>query len=422
MAKWYNYLAPYSPLAGSATIYDQLLGEGAMSRRRRKGKIQSSDNIAGLDGAPDYIRNMAEVGRDENGYIKSKAAARGAGFTNKEIATEYADYFKMMEARSYENQLWQERESMQGQVLQAKQAGLNPSLMYGSGASASGGSPQTSDGVSVDGGSQYDEFGGAFSVIESMFGLAQTANELQRGVRQQANEDEQQKNNNKITEANVETAEAQAEAAKANARKSNAEAAGQEFSNSTQSERWDMEQSRFRLEQMQARWDIKLTKKNYEAAEQSIEKSKEELRQMKAKFPLELEKLDAEIDKILSDEDLNRQQIQNLITEEIGLSLKNGELGLSNSLKTFGREYGIEDPDLASMLYYAHNHMTPEVFESYVAGLNQIKINHLGHDIGEQNSLWGYFIDIRRMRNAVSARNRAKKEKPKEPEKPLDAD
>lgn len=241
MATWYNYLAPYSPLAGSSTLFDQLAGEGAMSRRRRKGKIQSSDNIAGLDSAPEYIQHMAQVGRDENGNIKSKAAARGSGFTNKEIATEYADYSKMMEARAYENELWQERESMQGQVQQAKQAGLNPALMYGSGASVSGGSPQTSDGVSVDGGSEFDEFGGAFSVIDSMFGLAQTANELQRGVRQQANEDKQQENNNKITDANVVTAEAQAEAAQAQARKANAEAAGQEFSNTTQSERWSME-------------------------------------------------------------------------------------------------------------------------------------------------------------------------------------
>ena len=145
MAKWYNYFSPYSPLAGSSTLYDLLAGEGAMSRRRRKGKIQSSDTIAGLDTAPQYIQNMAQVGRDENGDISSKSALRGAGFTNKEIATEAADFAKMQEARAYENSLWQERESMQGQVQQAKQAGLNPALMYGSGASASGGSPQTSE-------------------------------------------------------------------------------------------------------------------------------------------------------------------------------------------------------------------------------------------------------------------------------------
>lgn len=409
MAKWYNYLSPYSPLAGSSTLYDMLASEGAMSRRRRKGKIQSSDTIAGLDASPEYIRNMAQVGRDENGDISSKSALRGAGFTNKEIATEAADFAKMQEARVYENQLWQERESMQGQVQQAKQAGLNPALMYGSGASASGGSPQTSDGVSVDGGSQYDEFGGAFSVIENMFGLAQTANELQRGIRQQSNEDRQQDNNDKISAANVVTAEAQAEAAKAQARKSNAEAAGQEFSNSTQQERWDMEQSRFKLEQIQARWDIKLTRKNYEAAEQSIEKSKEELKQMREKFPLELEKLYADIDKVLADTELSRQQACNLISEQTGQTLKNEEQNLKNQLLIFGRQYGIEDPAMASMLVYAHDHMDPDVFEDYVAGLNQLKINHGGHDIGEQNSLWGYFIDIRRMRNLVSAHRKSDK-------------
>lgn len=407
MSKWYNYFSPYSPLAGSATLYDMLAGEGAMSRRRRKGKIQSSDNIAGLDVAPEYIRNMAQVGRDENGDISSKSALRGAGFTNKEIATEAADFAKMQEARAYENQLWQERESMQGQVQQAKQAGLNPALMYGSGVSASGGSPQTSDGLSVDGGSQYDEFGGAFSVIENMFGLAQTANELQRGVRQQENEDRQQDNNDKISAANVETAQAQAEAAKASARKLIAEAAGQEFSNSTQQDRWNMEQSRFRLEQIQARWDIRLTRKNYEAAEQSIEKSKEELRQMREKFPSELEKLYADIDKILADTELSRQQASNLITEQLGQSLKNNEQGLKNSLTLFGRQYGVDDPAMATLLMYAHEHMEPDVFEDYVAGLNQLKINHGGHDIGEQNSLWGYFIDIRRMRNLVSARKKS---------------
>ena len=409
MAKWYNYLSSYSPLAGSSTLYDALAGEGAMSRRRRKGKIQSSDIIAGLDAAPEYIQNMARVGRDENGDISSKSALRGAGFTNKEVATEAADFAKMQEARAYENQLWQERESMQGQVQQAKQAGLNPALMYGSGASASGGSPQTSDGVSVDGGSQYDEFGGAFSVIENMFGLAQTANELQRGIRQQSNEDRQQDNNDKIAEANVETAEAQAEAAKANARKANADAAGQEYLNTTQPERWNMEQARFKLEQIQARWDIKLTRKNYDAAEQSIEKSKEELKQMREKFPTELNKLYADIDKVFADTELSRQQACNLIAEQTGQSLKNEEQSLKNSLIIFGRQYGIEDPAMASMLMYAYDHMEPDVFEDYVAGLNQLKINHGGHDIGEQNSLWGYFIDIRRMRNFVSARNKSDK-------------
>ena len=407
MAKWYNYLSPYSPLAGSSTLYDMLAGEGAMSRRRRKGKIQSSDTIAGLDAAPEYIQNMAQVGRDENGNISSKSAARGAGFTNKEIATEAADFAKMQEARAYENKLLQERESMQGQVQQAKQAGLNPALMYGSGASASGGSPQTSEGVSVDGGSQYDEFSGAFSVIENMFGLAQTANELQRGVRQQANEDRQQDNNDKIAAANVETAEAQAEAAKANARKANADAAGQEFANTTQPERWNMERARFKLEQIQARWDIKLTRKNYEAAEQSIEKSKEELKQMREKFPAELEKLYADIDKVLADTDLSRQQVSNLLVEELGQSLKNNEQGLKNSLLIFGRQYGIEDPSMASLLMYAREHMEPDVFEDYVAGFNQLRINHGGHDIGEQNSLWGYLIDIRRMRHFVSARRKS---------------
>lgn len=177
--------------------------EQRMTRRKNKGKVQGNDQL-GINpmDSPAWIQNMMSTGRDENGNISSKSAKRGGGFTNKEIAASMAEYQQLQEQRSYEEGQWEKRESLQGQVAQAKEAGLNPALMYGSGASAGSGQIASSD-MDVDGSSQYDEFGGAFDVLSQVFGLVNAGQGVADSVSGLKTQATQRKNDTARTEADV---------------------------------------------------------------------------------------------------------------------------------------------------------------------------------------------------------------------------
>lgn len=184
----------------------ELFGESPdanMSRRKGKGKVQGNDQLGiNFSDAPAWVQNMMSTGRDENGNISSKSAKRGGGFTNKEIAASMAEYQQLQEQRSYEENQWRLRDSLQGQVAQAKEAGLNPALMYGSGASAGSGQIASSD-MDVDGSSQYDEFGGAFDVLSQVFGLINAGQGVASSVSGLKTQATQRKNETAITDANV---------------------------------------------------------------------------------------------------------------------------------------------------------------------------------------------------------------------------
>lgn len=192
---------------GSAALAQMFSGERIMARRTRKGKNQTGDAFGNVN-LPEYLQTMLGTGRDENGNISSKAASRGAGFTDKEIATEYANWAKTQEERAYENQLWQERESIQGQVNQMKNAGLNPALMYGSGASSGGGSPVAST-PTDSAQSDYDEFGGAFGALSNVLQLLGLGQNVASGVSTMKSQSTERKNQTAQTQAAVEKSNAE---------------------------------------------------------------------------------------------------------------------------------------------------------------------------------------------------------------------
>lgn len=186
---------------GSAALAQLFSSESRMARRTRKGKNQSGDSFDNVN-LPDYLQTMLGVGRDSNGNISSKAASRGAGFTDKEVATEYANWAKTQEERAYENQLWNERESIQGQVNQMKNAGLNPALMYGSGVSGSGGSPVSST-PTESGSSSYDEFGGAFGTLTNILQLLGLGQNVASGISTMKSQSTERRNQTAQTDAAV---------------------------------------------------------------------------------------------------------------------------------------------------------------------------------------------------------------------------
>lgn len=170
---------------------------------KSKGKIQDVDQLGiNYNDAPSWVQNMMTTGRNANGEISSKRAKRGGGFTNKEVAASMAEYQQLQEQRSYEEEQWRIRDSLQGQVAQAKEAGLNPALMYGSGASAGSGQIASSD-MDVDGSSQFDEFGGAFDVLSQIFGLVDAGQGVANSVSELKTQATQRKNETARTDADV---------------------------------------------------------------------------------------------------------------------------------------------------------------------------------------------------------------------------
>ena len=86
--------------------------------------------------SPDWLTQVLNTGRADDGSINNKAASRGAGFTNTEQAQMYANYMATQEERQWNESMYQKYQSYSGQVQQMQEAGLNPAMMYGGSPSA----------------------------------------------------------------------------------------------------------------------------------------------------------------------------------------------------------------------------------------------------------------------------------------------
>lgn len=274
---------------GSAALAQMFSSERIMARRTRKGKNQSGDAFDNVN-LPDYLQTMLGTGRDADGNISSKAAARGAGFTDKEIATEYANWAKTQEERAYENQLWNERESIQGQVNQMKNAGLNPALMYGSGASSGGGSPVAST-ATENSGSSYDEFGGAFGALSNILQLLGLGQNVASGVSTMKSQSTERKN---------QTAQTQAAVSKSNAERdlvvSQTEA--QNNLNATFWQSWSADIANKRVDTLLKASQVKVNEEEAKAISRRIEQDSEKIEILKYQASTERMQVIANINKI----------------------------------------------------------------------------------------------------------------------------
>lgn len=277
---------------GSAALAQMFSSESRMARRTRKGKNQSGDAFDNLN-LPDYLRTMLNTGRDSDGNISSKASARGAGFTDKEIATEYANWAKTQEERAYENQLWNERESIQGQVSQMKNAGLNPALMYGSGASASGGSPVSST-PTDSAQSSYDEFGGAFGALSNILQLLGLGQSVASGVSTMKSQSTERRNQTEQTQAAVSKSNAERDLVVA-------QTEAQNNLNATFWQSWSADVANKRVDTLLKSSQVKVNEEEAKAISKRLEQESEKIDILKFQASSERMQVIANVNKITAE-------------------------------------------------------------------------------------------------------------------------
>lgn len=131
-------------------------------------------------------------GQAQNGSEKDRAAGRA--FSENEIQEARMNWMMQQNQRDYEQELYDQRYSFQGQINQMQQSGLNPALMYGgvgTTASQGGAVNQSAEGPSHDTtASPTDRLNSFISLFSSLFGIgtdiAEKINTIKSGRSQRA--------------------------------------------------------------------------------------------------------------------------------------------------------------------------------------------------------------------------------------------
>lgn len=112
-------------------------------------------------------------GQAQNGSEKDRAAGRV--FSENEVQEARMNWMMQQNQRDYEQELYDQRYSFQGQINQMQQSGLNPALMYGgvgTTASQGGAVGQTAEGPSHDTtASPTDRLNSFVSLFSTLFGI-----------------------------------------------------------------------------------------------------------------------------------------------------------------------------------------------------------------------------------------------------------
>lgn len=112
-------------------------------------------------------------GQAQNGSERDRAAGRA--FSENEIQEARMNWMMQQNQRDYEQELYDQRYSFQGQINQMQQSGLNPALMYGgvgTTASQGGAVGQTAEGPSHDTtASPTDRLNSFVSLFSTLFGI-----------------------------------------------------------------------------------------------------------------------------------------------------------------------------------------------------------------------------------------------------------
>ena len=131
-------------------------------------------------------------GQAQGGSERDRAAGRA--FSENEIQEARMNWMMQQNQRDYEQELYDQRYSFQGQINQMQNAGLNPALMYGgvgTTASQGGAVNQSAEGPSHDTtASPTDRLNSFISLFSSLFGLgtdiAEKINTIKSGKSQRA--------------------------------------------------------------------------------------------------------------------------------------------------------------------------------------------------------------------------------------------
>lgn len=335
----------------------QYFGSGSSPHGRNQWSYTSR-----FSNSPDWLTQVLSTGRADDGSIHSKAASRGAGFTNAEQAQMYANYMATQEERQWNESMYQKYQSYSGQVQQMKEAGLNPAMMYGG--SPSVGSVGDTSSADMSTSSSSDDllsqsgFSGALNMISTLLGLTRTGAEVSK-VGSDIHAQTVANDNNTLI------AESEAERNRSESRKNDAIAKSYENENDIFTARWNLERASKELENAQKALNLDLTQQN-------IEESKARITRMETASAIDAFRASTEYQSAMSQiaqgwaryglearrttvyENLTDAQIENIAQVTRGVILDNANKDFRNKLNDMKQAFGVEDDTYALYIYSAY--------------------------------------------------------------------
>lgn len=325
------------------------------------GRNQWSDS-GRFSNAPDWLTQVLDTGRADDGSINNKAASRGAGFTNTEQAQMYANYMATQEERQWNESMYQKYQSYSGQVEQMKEAGLNPAMMYGG--SPSAGSVGDTSAADMSTSSASDDllsqsgFTGVLNMISTLLGLTRTGAEVSK-VGSDIHAQTVANDNNTLI------AESEAERNRSESRKNDAIAKSYENENDIFTARWNLERAAKELENAQKALNLDVTWQN-------IEESKARITRMETASSIEAFRASTEYESAMSQiaqgwaryglearrttayENLTDTQIDNIAQVTRGVIKDNANKDFRNKLNEMKQSLGVEDDTYALYIFTAY--------------------------------------------------------------------
>lgn len=128
------------------------------NKKRNNGKLQGDRS-----GFPEWMRQYANMGLNENGEISSDAIGRGKGFSNTQLAEMQYNHDEAQLDRQFQEDMYNKYQSPEAQMRQYQAAGLNPALMYEGGVDING--PSGGSAASVSGASGGDSPTNSFEQV-----------------------------------------------------------------------------------------------------------------------------------------------------------------------------------------------------------------------------------------------------------------
>ena len=146
-------------------------------------------------------------GQAQNGSEADRAAGRT--FSENEIQEARMNWMMQQNQRDYEQELYDQRYSFQGQINQMQQSGLNPALMYGGAgttASQGGAVGQTAEGPSHDTtANPTDRLNSFISLFSQLFGIGTDVAEKINTIKSGKSQRDLNEKEGALTDAKVET-------------------------------------------------------------------------------------------------------------------------------------------------------------------------------------------------------------------------